>query len=179
MIMKTAQATPPVLTTSWNLLTTHSVTIRPMDIDDLAMEIDFLERLTMETRHKRFLGPAIQPATSLGSTARPMADQLALAASITWSGGEEILGIACYAGDIPGEADFAMVIADAWQGCGIGRKLLSHLRDCAHLRGIKRLSGDVLADNRPMLSLSSSLGFEICAHPDGALLRRVTGVLRS
>ena len=150
-----------------------------MDTDDLAMEIDFLERLTMETRHKRFLGPAIQPATAAGSSVRPMADQLALAASITWSGGEEILGIACYAGDVPGEADFAMVIADAWQGCGIGRKLLAHLRDCARLRGIKSLSGDVLSDNQPMLSLVRSMGFAIEAHPDGALLRRITGILES
>lgn len=179
MIIETAQATPGVLTTSWNLLTTHSVTIRPMDIDDLALEIDFLERLTQETRHKRFLGPAIQPSAAVSPPARPLADQLALAASITWSGGEEVLGIACYAGDVPGEADFAMVIADAWQGCGIGRKLLAHLRDCARHRGIRRLSGDVLADNRPMLALASSLGFEIGAHPDGALLRRVTGVLVS
>ena len=90
MIIQPAQAMHPVLTTSWNLLTTHSVTIRPMGLDDLALEIDFLERLTQETRHKRFLGPAIQPSAAVSPPARPMADQLALAASITWSGGEEV-----------------------------------------------------------------------------------------
>ena len=66
-----------------------------------------------------------------------------------------------------------MVIADAWQGCGIGRQLQSHLRECATRRGIRRLSGEVLSDNRPMLGLVLSMGFRVSAHPDGALLRSV------
>jgi GNAT superfamily N-acetyltransferase len=137
------------LTTSWNLLSTHSVTIRAMDIDDLSLETEFLGKLTLGTGHKRFLGPAIKPSASMALSAAKHIDQLALAASITLDAGEEYLGVACYVSDAAGEADFAMLIADEWQGCGIGRRLLSHLRKCATRRGIRRLSGEVVADNRP------------------------------
>ena len=162
------------LTTSWNFLSTHSVTIRAMDIDDLSIETEFLGKLTLETRHKRFLGPAIRPSASMALSAAKHIDQLTLAASITLDAGEEYLGVACYVSDAAGEADFAMVIADEWQGCGIGWRLLSHLRECATRRGIRRLSGEVVADNRPMLGLVLSMGFRGRVHPDGALLRSVT-----
>ncbi len=162
------------LTTSWNMLATHSVTIRAMDIDDLDLETEFLEKLTLETRRNRFHGPAVRPSMAASPPRSTLIDQLALAASITWDGHEEYLGVACYVSDAPGDAEFAMVIADAWQGCGIGRRLLSHLQECATRRGIQRLSGEVLADNRAMLGLAHSLGFRLSAHPEDALLRLVT-----
>ena len=82
MITRTAHENA-ALTTSWNLLSAHSVTIRAMDIDDLSLETEFLGKLTLETRHKRFLGPAVKPAASMALSAERPIDQLALAASIT------------------------------------------------------------------------------------------------
>jgi len=160
-------------TTSWGVLSAHSVTIRAMDSDDAMLESEFLSRLSPETRHRRFLGPAVVPVLSVSAPPQSRSSRLALAASITFGGAEEYIGVATYVSDAPFEADFAMVIADAWQGCGVGRRLMTHLVQCASQRGIRKLSGDVLADNRPMLSLAGSLGFRITSHPDGALLRRV------
>lgn len=160
-------------TTSWSLLSTHSVTIRAMDGDDAALEGEFLARLSLETRHRRFLGPAVVPALSVPVSPQPGIRRFTLAASTTFGGAEEYIGVAGYVSEAPFEGDFAMVIADAWQGCGVGRRLLTHLVQCASQHGIRRLSGDVLADNRPMLALAASLGFRIASHPDGALLRRL------
>jgi acetyltransferase len=161
-------------TTSWNLLSAHSVTIRELQPDDAGLEAEFLARLSADSRHKRFLGAAVTPL--LTATARPEKETggtLALAATITLDGREEYIGLACLAGLHRAEAEFALVVADDWQGCGMGRQLLLHLVHCAKHHGIARLVGDVLADNRAMLDLARSAGFHICAHSEGAQLRLV------
>ena len=42
--------------------------------------------------------------------------------------------------------DFALAIADAWQRCGLGRRLMTLLIDCARQRGYRAMIGDILAD---------------------------------
>lgn len=60
-----------------------------------------------------------------------------------------------------GEAEFGMVVADAWQGRGIGRDLLVRLVGIARAEGISRLRGLVLAENRPMLDLCRRQGWTV------------------
>ncbi len=69
-------------------------------------------------------------------------------------------------------AEFAIVIADAWHGRGIGSRLLAKLIDAAPPpRGVKGLYGDILAMNRPMLTLATKLGFKLSRHEDATLTR--------
>jgi acetyltransferase len=58
-----------------------------------------------------------------------------------------------------GEAEFALVVNDAYQRQGLGRHLLERLVAVARERGVKKLAGLVLAENAPMLALMPSLGF--------------------
>jgi acetyltransferase len=58
-----------------------------------------------------------------------------------------------------GDAEFAVVVGDAWQRQGLGRHLMERLIAVARERGVKRLVGLVLAENSAMLSLMHSLGF--------------------
>jgi len=96
---------------------------------------------------------------------------MALAAA-TMLDGETLLGVARYVRDRSGDAaEFAIVIADAWQGRGIGRRLLAKLIEAAGRRGVKRLYGDILATNRPMLELARKLGFELGRHEDATITR--------
>jgi GNAT superfamily N-acetyltransferase len=53
----------------------------------------------------------------------------------------------------PDAAEVAVVVVDAYQRRGIGRRLLATLARLAAARGIERLRGIVLEDNVPMLSL--------------------------
>ena len=55
--------------------------------------------------------------------------------------------------------DFATVLADAWQGLGLGHELLSRLIVAARAHGLRRLSGQTLATNTGMLTLAGRLGF--------------------
>ena len=74
-------------------------------------------------------------------------------------------------------AEFALVVADAWQRHGIGRRLLASLRDHAHAAGLARLEGEVQAGNAAMLALARRLGFELRAHPGDARLVQVVARL--
>jgi acetyltransferase len=58
-----------------------------------------------------------------------------------------------------------IVIADAWQGQGLGRKLFEALLDHAKASGVSEAEGIVLATNRAMLGLVRSLGFSTHTEP--------------
>jgi GNAT superfamily N-acetyltransferase len=59
------------------------------------------------------------------------------------------------------EAEVAFVVADRWQGMGVGPILLSHLADCARAVGIRRLIAETLAENHHMLDMFTHTGLPI------------------
>ena len=72
------------------------------------------------------------------------------------------------------EAEFALTVADAWQGAGLGRALLQRLMCHARRRGVTRWVGDVVHENLPMIALVRSMGGLFVAVPgDATLLRAV------
>jgi acetyltransferase len=127
--------------------------------------------LSPETRSNRLLGGtiAVTPEYIERLVSVDFSRDMALAAT-TMLDGETLLGVARYVLDKDNEsAEFAIVVADAWQGRGIGRRLLGKLVDVARRHGIKRLYGDILAMNRPMLELARKLGFRLSRHEDPTL----------
>lgn len=96
--------------------------------------------------------------------------EMALVAVSPGGGGPHILGVSRYSlTDEPGAAEFALVVGDAHQRQGLGRHLLTRLIDIAQERGVKRLVGEVLAENYPMLDLTASLGFRPEGVEDGVI----------
>ena len=55
-------------------------------------------------------------------------------------------------------AEFALAVADDWQGQGLGRALLQRLALHARAAGLAMLEGSVLPDKEPMLALVRDLG---------------------
>jgi acetyltransferase len=97
---------------------------------------------------------------------------MALAATTMLEGKETLIGVARYVLDKDSPAaEFAIVIADAWQGRGIGTRLLRELIDVARKRGLRGLYGDILGMNRSMLELVRKLGFKLSRHEDPTLTR--------
>lgn len=104
---------------------------------------------------------------------------MALAATTMLGGAETLIGVARYVrGKAGPSAEFAIVVADSWQGRGIGGRLLAKLADVARRRGLKRLHGEILAINRPMLGLVRKLGFALERHEQDPTLTRATLDLR-
>lgn len=56
---------------------------------------------------------------------------------------------------------FGLVVADAWQGEGLGRRLMQALIDSANSRGVKVMRGEVLASNTRMLDFLQKMGFHM------------------
>lgn len=69
-------------------------------------------------------------------------------------------------------AEFALLVVDRWQGLGLGHALLHQLITAARALGIRRIYGDMMADNDAMRAVVRHAGFVIRTVPgDGAVLR--------
>lgn len=164
---------PEDLTESFEPVTGTSVTLRPLRHEDRDIESAFVRGLSPETRHNRLLGGARAITREyIDSLVRvDYSRDMALAAT-TMVDDETLIGVARYVLDRNNQsAEFAIVIADAWQGRGIGKRLLAKLIDIARRRGLKRLYGDILSTNRPMLEFVRKLGFTLARHEDPTLTR--------
>jgi acetyltransferase len=86
--------------------------------------------------------------------------EMALTAVLSENGEPHLLGVSrYYLHPESGSAEFALVVSDAYQRQGLGRHLMQRLIAIARERGVRRLVGQVLAENIPMLHLLRSLGF--------------------
>lgn len=168
---------PEDLVESFQPVIGQPVTIRPLQPADAAIEYSFVSGLSERTRYNRLLGGAMK-ITDAYIRRLIEVDQrrdAALAAITMLDRAELIIGVARYVVDASGRAcEFALVVADAWQGRGIGRRMLEKLIAVARGRGLGEIYGDVLSTNRPMLELSRRLGFAVARHPDDAALTRVS-----
>lgn len=95
--------------------------------------------------------------------------RLAIGASVRHPDGRvEGVGAARYVRDAidTDAAEIALLVVDDYQKLGIGARLLRRLGREAFQRGIRRLTGLVLADNAPMLALLARVRGRI-RHRDG------------
>jgi acetyltransferase len=97
--------------------------------------------------------------------------EMALVAVKRDADGSHILGVSrYYLHPETSSAEFALIVGDAYQRQGLGRHLLTRLIAIARERGVKRLVGQVLSENTPMLELTSSLGFRPTDRPEDAVV---------
>jgi acetyltransferase len=76
------------------------------------------------------------------------------------AGNPEIIGVSrYYMNPQTGDAEFAVIVRDAYQGQGLGQHLMERLIAVARERGVSRLVGFVLRENAGMLALAKALGF--------------------
>ncbi len=145
---------------------------RPIRPEDAEMERRFVAGLSDQTKFFRFfyrlheLTPAMLGRFTQVDYDRELA-LLALAPEPGAPGGQQILGIARYIANLDHEsAEFAVVVADAWQGRGVASLLMKALIACAKKKGLERLVGTVLRANHNMVRFCQGLGFEIKDDPE-------------
>jgi acetyltransferase len=59
------------------------------------------------------------------------------------------------------EAEFALLVSDAWHERGLGTELLRRLISLARSEGISEVFGSILPENRPMQEICRQLGFKV------------------
>jgi acetyltransferase len=143
--------------------------VRPIRPEDAEAERAFVAGLSDETKYRRFMHHLheLTPQMLARFTQVDYDRELALIALDGKARAQKIVAVARYVANPDAEsAEFAIVIADALQGCGLGSGLMRLLIGCARRRGFQRLVGNVLATNAPMLKMVQGLGFEARPDPD-------------
>jgi GNAT superfamily N-acetyltransferase len=177
---------PVALIDTLRLADGRSVMLRPVMPRDAVAEGEFISELSPLSRRLRFHG-AVNRLPDEMLRAMTRIDHRHHVALIAQALGEDglphIVADARYVteehddGHPAHTAEFAIAVADAWQGVGLGRTLMQRLAQQARGQGLKTLHGLVLNGNEPMLKLLAQLG--AAATPDledGSAMRVVLPV---
>ena len=153
----------------WKAPDGTALAMRPIHEHDGTRIANALKNLSPETRRLRFLNPVneIPDAFVGGLTDADSATQYGIIV-VRQDRGDEITiaGGRIVASDESANWEFALLVGDAWQGQGIGKRLLAALIEEAKRRMLKRLIGHISVDNRPMLRLARKKGFWIARDAD-------------
>jgi len=144
------------------------VVIRPVLPQDEALTAAFFRDLPAPARYDRFMSPMRQlPADLLHRfTHVDHADHVALVAETFADGRETVIAEARYVlRRDRSAAEFAVSVADPWQGKGLASLMLRKLACRAATAGVRRLVGETLAGNARMLHLARKAGFRIAPDP--------------
>jgi acetyltransferase len=141
--------------------------IRPEDQQALQ---EAFAKLTPEEVRLRFFAPlrAIDPSAAARLTQIDYEREMALVLTEPRDAGTgDIYGVVRLIADADGRhAEFAIIVGRPLKGLGLGKLMMRRILDYARQRGIREVCGDVLRDNRAMLRLCGSLGFEQRRDPD-------------
>jgi len=164
----------------WTLDSGDQVIVRPIRPADAAIEQAFVRGLSPESKYNRFMVEVseLSPDMLARFTHIHYPHDLALIVTRIESGRETEIAVARYITLPDGTScEFAVAVADAWQGHGLGSRLMQTLIGFARRAGLVRMEGYVLASNRTMLDLMRSLGFESRASEEGPQVKLVVRAL--
>jgi acetyltransferase len=151
------------------LATGAGVVVRPIRADDEAMMVRFHEGLSDRSVYQRYF----HMMTLARRTAHARLTRICVVdhdrefALVAEGRDEEngapvILGVARLQrlGD-GGVAEFAVVVADRYQGIGVGGALMRQVIAIARQEGVSRLRADILSENGPMRRLCLRAGIPV------------------
>lgn len=164
---------------TWEARDGTPVCVRPIQPGDFELERAFVEGLSPRTGYQRLMNPRKPSTAELQRWTRvDRTREGVLIATVSHGGAERQIGVARYALEAEdgqeGDAEFAIVIADAWQGTGLGLHLLSCLIELARTSGVRRILGTTLSDNVAMLGLARRLGFRRSRMAGAAIYTQLT-----
>jgi acetyltransferase len=160
----------------------RAVHLRPIRASDEAEVLQAFDRLSPDARYMRFM--RVVKAPNLERLRKTLAafpqGGDAIIATVPAADGIDIVGSATYIIlDDPTSCEFAISVAAAYGGAGLGSTLMRAIIDAAGRRGLKEMEGFVLSVNQPMLRLASRMGFELSRDPEDPSVRLCRLKLRS
>ena len=149
------------------------ITVRPIRPEDEPQMVKFHQSLSEESVRFRYFGSvSVESRTGHERLVRTCFNdydrEIALVAERKQNDAAgEIFGVArlIKAHGLE-EAEFAILIADAWQGMGLGTALLKLLVEVGRAEKLRRITGHILAENAAMLEMSRNIGFDLQWRPD-------------
>jgi RimJ/RimL family protein N-acetyltransferase len=153
----------------------RTLTVRFVDVDEGEALQSYFRKLSMQSRHSRFLGAMSElSASELGHFIHiGENDRFSVIAVMMIDGRETIVGEARYGFDsATASFEFGISIDDRWQRQGIASALLGNLECRAAALGARCMFGDTLRSNEAMIALARKSGFAFTRHPDDWKLAR-------
>lgn len=160
---------PHELEHTWQPAGAAAVNIRALRRADLALERQFINALSRQTLYLRvqYFAATASERDLERLLDLDYYDRLAVAAFTREAAGEKIVGVSRYA-RIEGtrRAECAIVVADDWQGLGLGTELMRTLAVAARARDIDCLEGTTLAENARIADWARRFGFSVRTEPN-------------
>ncbi len=165
---------PTQYITSWSMKNGTSVRIRPIRPEDEPLVVKFHETLSDRSVYFRYFHLLkLSRRVSHERLARicfiDYDREMALVADYRHpeTGEHQILGFGRLT-KLHGanEGEFGLLIADPYQGLGLGTKLLQQLLEVGRSEKLVRITADILPDNGAMQHLSQKIGFRLQRQED-------------
>jgi len=136
--------------------------IRPIRPEDAEAHAAFFQRLPPEDVRYRFFTPLRELSREQMARMTQIDYRREMAFIAVREATGETVGVARLAREIDSAiAEFAVIVEPDMKGRGLASHLVERLIDWARGQGIAEITGQVLADNAPMLAFVHRLGFEV------------------
>jgi acetyltransferase len=152
------------------------LTLRRMRPGDATMVKWGLERVSAQARRNRFfaaIGEISDQLVRRLTEVDPRREYALLVVRKSEGADSPVAGGRIVVDEDHAGCQFSLLVGDDWQGQGIGQRLLRALVDEAGRRRLRRIEGHVYADNRAMLRLARSLGFQVTDSAEGSAVKLV------
>ncbi|MBL7776278.1 MAG: GNAT family N-acetyltransferase, partial [Saprospiraceae bacterium] len=138
--------------------------LRPIRPEDEPLEAELVKNTSKESLYFRFFGylPGIDHKMLARFTQIDYDREMAIVAVIEKEGKSEIIGVVRIVGDGWREScEYAILVADAWHGQGLGSLLTDYILEIARAQGYQRVTASFLKVNGAMRRLFLHKGFTI------------------
>ena len=162
-------AYPAELERSWQAGDGTVLQLRPLRPDDLDREVAFIAGLSQQTLYYRlqYSSRSVSREDAIRLLELDYRDRMAIGALSGTAPDQALVGVSRYARiDATDQAECAIVVADAWQGRGLGTELMRSLAQAARANGIRALVGSSLGENQRIHAWARRFGFDVHTEPN-------------
>ena len=155
----------------------QKVLIRPIRPEDEDLHHELFKSLSRQTNYFRFFSYRrhLTHEQAARFTQIDYDREMAIIALIKDSGKERSIGVNRLTYQARNDQhEFAIVVADEFQGTGVGAILMKRLLEIARDRKIKQIIGIVLAENLKMIKFCRAFGFEVAGQDGNTITFRLT-----
>jgi acetyltransferase len=160
---------PKKYETLWTLRDGRTVLLRPIKPEDESLWLEGFQNLSEQSIRYRFFH--VIKDTPHEMRVRycniDYARELAIVAELTEDGRRRIIGVIRLITEPDKKSgEIAVIVADPWQGLGLGSKLLDYMIEIATEKKLNTIHGTMLPTNARMIKLMMEMGFNIQHQPD-------------
>ncbi len=163
---------PKKYETLWKLRDGRTVLLRPIKPEDEPLWLEMFKNCSEESiRYKLFQTLKHMPHEVRVRYCNIDYDrEIAIVAELTENGKRKIIGAARVSIELDGKTgEIAFLVADPWQGLGLGTKLVDYVIEICKERELESVYGVMLPENRKAIELMKNLGFQLKYMEDGTI----------